>query len=415
MLDELDNYSFEPGAARDFPDQIKDEIAHGVADLRRIRQMRVRFLVRAPERQLHRRAVTAEDAIERDQSVWHLATHSTRDPIPTLMSSIESAPTAALATSAVLALSKVAHRDPARVISFLRHHALDADVEVAEWARLVANELRSNLDGDLTSLLEPCSERAFVYEPGRTFDATMPLVFVCHAYTKLGPTTWHTLISPHWFARVFGDAKALVRQETFHERLVLEKTVPDLHPDGSPHYEHFPFSGTTTAATAGVYRHNYWAELYRPFYPSGKTERVTPDAPAVRGIPMTFHRAAMTVCPRRYWVDAAPIPESVRGIFFGYGHVDPRTLMVNRLDIGSGEFQLCPKRNPATGKPANTYFFGTFYGKLRDVDGDGKLDVNTLPVHCDKDGRLDYAGDGSMLPDPVQPLDWTGSPVAAQL
>ena len=81
-------------------------------------------------------------------------------------------------------------------------------------------------------------------------------------------------------------------------------------------------------------------------------------------------------------------------LFFGYGHIDPRMIMANGFTIRVGDFQLSSKTNPATGGAANTYFYGTFFGKLSDWDGDGRLDVNTRPVHCDAAGNLDYLGMG---------------------
>jgi hypothetical protein len=106
-------------------------------------------------------------------------------------------------------------------------------------------------------------------------------------------------------------------------------------------------------------------------------------------------------------VNGKPIPESVRGIYYGYGHIKPSVLMERGLRMKVGDFQLCARTNPETGKRANTYFYGTFFGKMSDWDGDGKLDVNTRPVHCDESGRLDYLGDGTFAPDPVRPDDWT--------
>ncbi len=75
--------------------------------------------------------------------------------------------------------------------------------------------------------------------------------------------------------------------------------------------------------------------------------------------------------------------------------------------MGPGNFQLTPKIHPVSGKESNTRFYGTFYGKIDDFDGDGKLDMNTRPPHCTVDGRLDYLGDGTLAKDPVRPGDWT--------
>jgi hypothetical protein len=156
-----------------------------------------------------------------------------------------------------------------------------------------------------------------------------------------------------------------------------------------------------------VYKHNYWASLHRPFYTSGRTEVVLDNRPVLQRVAMSFCRVAVTATPERYGtVGQRPVPESVRGIFFGYGHVEPQILVKNRLSLRAGEFQLSSRHNPQTGELANTYFHGTFFGKLQDLRGDGRLDVNTVPVHCDTAGRLDYSGDGSYAKDPARPDDW---------
>jgi hypothetical protein len=73
--------------------------------------------------------------------------------------------------------------------------------------------------------------------------------------------------------------------------------------------------------------------------------------------------------------------------------------------MGPGNFQLTPKVHPITGRNSQ-------YALLWDVltesstttDQDGKLDLNTRPVHCTEDGRLDYRGDGTLAkgPDPSE-------------
>jgi hypothetical protein len=355
------------------------------------------------------RAIHADVALERDQSVWGLVADYADSCAATLISSIEQAPTERLQISGLLALQKVAHLDADRVAGFLAELASDKErVQLAEWARLHLNDLQVALGKAPFDILgEPVSSREFVYEPGRRFDTTMPLIFHCHAYTKIGPATVHTVVSPEWFRIIFGDAMALVRQQTYTTNLVLEKDVHGLHEDGSSHFEHFPFQGTTEELAPSVFKHNYWAQLSRPFYTSGRTEVVKDTKPVIRAMPMTFCRVACTFAPKRYWVNGKPIPESVRGIYYGYGHIKPSVLMERGLRMKVGDFQLCARTNPETGKRANTYFYGTFFGKMSDWDGDGKLDVNTRPVHCDESGRLDYLGDGTFAPDPVRPDDWT--------
>ena len=74
--------------------------------------------------------------------------------------------------------------------------------------------------------------------------------------------------------------------------------------------------------------------------------------------------------------------------------------------IGVGDFQIAPAINPATNRPSNTVYYGTFWGKLTDTDESGRLVTNKRDVHCDSSGKLDYHGDGAHAPDPIRPTDW---------
>lgn len=311
--------------------------------------------------------------------------------------------------SALIALRKLLDRAPARVEAFLVRLASGriGDEDLAEWARISLQEIALLRGGNPAEVLaEAASTRPVRYRPGRVFDITMPLFFECRAITQLGRLEIETQISPLWFTEIFGDAMAMIRAQTFANRLVLEKEVSGLHPDGTPHYEHFPFFGETTEMGASVHRHNYWASVHRPFYASGKVEEVSERHPVHRDNPMTFFRLARTFTHARYAVEGAPMPESVRGIFFGFGHAEPELLIKKAGNLGVGDFQISPRTNPHTGEPANTIFFGTFFGKLQGLPETGEIALNERAVHCDAEGRLDYRGDGTMAPDPIRPDDW---------
>jgi hypothetical protein len=410
MVADIASYDFDEESVRDYDKSIKDEILSAIVDLRSMKVISKRPIWRLHNRRLENLATNSDDPIERDQAVWNLTLARGAECIPVLCRSIVAAPTQALAISGLLALQKVAHFDPTQVIDFLEELASGTDIELGEWAKLHLLEMAATLPGGTHRLQEPCSDREFRYEKGKVFDVTMPLNFHCHAFTKIGHTTLHTVISPAWFSVVFGHAMACLRHETYTTHLVLEKLVEGLHPDGSPHFEHFPFSGTTRERDQGVFEHNYWAELFRPYYTSGRTEEVSEKFPVIREVPMSFCRCACTFCPKKYYINRQPVPESVRGLFFGYGHIEPKVLLKRGLNLRAGDFQLSSKINPATGRPANTYFYGTFFGKMSDWDGDGFLDVNSQPTHCNASGQLDYLGDGSMQADPICPYDWLGKP-----
>lgn len=407
LLAGLSDYSFDRSSIAHYDKPILDEIAHGVRDLRSfLSQKNGRFTT--PFSRTKGKAINSDDAIIRDQAVWGLASGNDVD-INTLITSIEKAPTEELAISGLLAIQKVAQLDLDRVLAFLNEVAGEkgAHINLAEWASLIRAEIQACEYGDLEKLKDPISQREAIHLEGKTFDLTMPLIFQCNACTAIGGVRRHTTISPTWFKQIFGDAMACISTETFRSKLILEKKVSNLHEDGSPHYEHFPFGGTTQQLSSNLHLHNYWSQIYRPFYTSGRVEVVTDRHHVIHNVPMTFCRLAITAAYDKYAVNGVAMPESVRGIFFGYGHISPKTVLLRGLKMRPGDFQISSRQNPETGKRANTYFYGTFFGKLSDTNSDGKLTLNARPVHCDSKGKLDYSGKGLMDKDPVRPDDWS--------
>jgi hypothetical protein len=407
LHDDLERAAFQADVYPGFPPEVLDQIREGLADFTTIRATTSSRFRLSPIARIRSLISSQDDAVERDRLVWEALDRSTRAGPVVFEHAFGAAETTKERVSALLAMHHASHRDAQRATSFLEEISEGHDVEVAEWATMLLQESVATATGDAGRLAEPVSTREFVHRPDRRFDLTMPLLFSGVAYTRIGGVTKKTVLSPLWFERVLGEAMVCLRADTYRTQLVLEKRVGGLHADGSPHYEIFPFAGTTEDRAPGVYLHRYWANLRRPYYPSGRTEQIDRGEAVVTGMPMTFARIAETSAPRRYWLDGQPLAETVRGQFFGYGHIEPGTLLKNRLAMGPGNFQLTPKIHPVSGKPSNTRFYGTFYGKIDDFDGDGRLDMNARPPHCLADGRLDYLGDGTLARDPVRPDDWT--------
>lgn len=347
--------------------------------------------------------------IKADQEIWAQVRKDKPD-VDMVVSRIRAMEPGRGRVSAFLALRKMIEKAPEKVREAIDALATDpalADTDLREWARISQQEIKIMNGVDPAEVLrESASDREVVFHKDRVFDTTMPLFFECRAVTKIGLVEIETQISPMWFTEIFGDAMALVNSETFHTNLVLEKQVEGLHPDGSQHFEHFPFTGETTGDGSGAFQHNYWASVKRPFYASGKVEQVTDNQPVYVDQSMSFARFAHTFTHARYDVGGQPMPESVRGVFFGFGHADPMLLVRKAGNLGVGDFQISPRINPHTGEKANTVFFGTFFGKLQGDEDSGQIHMNKRSVHCDKDGRLDYLGDGTMAPDSFRPDDW---------
>jgi hypothetical protein len=311
-----------------------------------------------------------------------------------------------LKRSLLLEIFRATNKYPQEIIEFLEWSSENSTVELQEWSNLFLQEIASNATNNIKLLSEPVSNRDFIYHPNLEFDVTMPLMFSGIAYTKIGFITKSIPIPPLVFESIIGKAMALVRDDTFEEKMVLQKTMYGIHPDGSTHYEIFPFLGTTQTLDDNVYKHNYRTEVSRPFYPSGMTEYVGQGEHVIRGVKLSFDRVGMTTTPEKYKVDGKRLVETVRGTFFGFGDINLANAILKGFKIDNGNFQLTPKNNPYTNKPANTVFKGIFYGKLIDHNNDNKLDVNTIPINCDKDGKLDYLGDKTYQKDPFRPDDW---------
>lgn len=403
---EIEALAFHTKDYRGFPQAVLDQIRDGIPDFVAIRSVPAsRFRLPSVSRLLS--LLPGEPApVERDRLVWESLDRAVSVKPQQLERAFVAATSLKERVSAMLAIHHAAHKSPQQAVGFFEELSDGDDVEIAEWARMLLLEMVATATDDPSRLEEPVSSRDVVYLENRPFDLTMPLLFSGFAYTRIGGITKKTVLSPLWFERVLGEAMVCLKIGTFQTNIVLEKKVSDLHPDGTPHYELFPFAGSTQNRSERVFLHRYWANLERPYYSSGRTELIGQGDHVVNGVQMSFARVAETTAPQRYWRDGKPLAETVRGQFFGYGHIEPKTLLENRLAMGPGNFQLTPRTHPITGRDSNTRFYGTFYGKLDDYDQDGKLDMNTRPVHCTENGRLDYLGDGTLARDPVRPNDW---------
>ena len=403
---DLESFAFRNIDYEGFPASVLKEIQEGIPDFVRARSIPASRFKLPSIKKLLSAFVVETDAVERDRYVWESLDRSEKLKSKSLEAAFVAAGSAKERVSVLLAMHHSAHKSPEDVIGFFEELSTTSEVEIAEWARMLLLELVATATNNPSRLEEAVSQRDFVYLKDKPFDLTMPLLFSGVAYTKIAGVTKKTLLSPLWFEQVLGEAMVCLKMDSYKTNIVLEKKVSGLHPDGSPHYELFPFAGNTEQRSDKVFLHRYWANLARPYYSSGRTELVGQGDHVVSGVPMSFARVAETTAPERYWQNGKPLAETVRGQFFGYGHIEPQTLLKNRFAMGPGNFQLTPKLHPITGNESNTQFFGTFYGKLDDYDQDGKLDMNTRPTHCTIDGQLDYWGDGKLAKDPMRPSDW---------
>ncbi|MEM9555985.1 MAG: PBS lyase [Acidobacteriota bacterium] len=290
----------------------------------------------------------------------------------------------------------------AETVTRLSGYFSDDDPEVAEWSRLLVEELTGEVQN--WSL----GRRAEVHED-RTFDQTLPLLIAGQTLItvpQLGRIK--VTLSPLWFEQILGRVMACTNRATFDSTLVIEKALDDLHPDGSTHYEVFLFKGISYELEPNkLFEHHYESVQTRPFYPSGTVE-VGKSIPVA--VPLA--RVAGTsidnpIDPRACIGEGARADRmrdqgwvtTVRGRYSGWASVNLDTVLETNF-VPPGAVQLSNPTHPVAGPMTNAVLFGTFRGKISDHTGTGALDINTIPCHGTVDGEHDLHCDGAAVQDP---------------
>lgn len=343
----------------------------------------------------------SSSALERERAYWEYLDRKGPDSIDLLA---EVARTDADPGNRVSALWCIQKSGCPEAEAVLERSFRDDEPEVAEWAVLLAMEIRR------VAVFEPRVKRRIAVDDSNPFDQTLPLLISGHAVTRVEGMGWvRVTLSPKWFESIMGRVMACTRVATFASDLVIEKRIRDYHADGSNHYETFLFRGVTFDLEPGIRLHEYTAEARHTFYPSGKVEDVS-EAP-LEDVIVAAHRQGRTATIS---LEHRPqVVQSVRGRYSGYAYVDTRRvarqLMAGQVPIlGPGEVQLSNPHHPVAGPLTNTLLYGTFKGKLSDLDGDGMIDVNTERCHATTDGLLDRDLDGVPDADPFDELRCLG-------
>lgn len=283
-----------------------------------------------------------------------------------------------------------------RAIAILRQFIRDDDVEVREWAEMLLMESERTPLPEVTS--RPTKRNA-----GNVFDQTLPLVISGFARTYIPGLGWvQVTLSPKWFELILGRVMACTRDDTFERALVIEKRLKGFHPDNTDHYEIFKFRGFSHSLDAQTMHHQYESFTNHTFYPSGLVEDESKGA--VDDMFVTLARVAATIRVPDLSNPNRDVVHSVRGRYMGWAYVDLARVVASGMTVGAGEAQLSSLHHRKFGHLTNTFLFGSFKGKLSDLDGDGVLDVNTEVCHGNLDGDLDYFADGSGRGDPYDPF-----------
>jgi hypothetical protein len=317
---------------------------------------------------------------------------------------------------------------------------LERDLTVRNWVSLLSWEL----GGERTPVYSPTDVKFFADRP---FDQTIPLeISGCARVVVPGMGIVRAVLSPLWFEQLLGRVLACTNTHTRDQELVVEKELHGLHADGSAHYEIFKFIGVTERISARTAKHHYESISPRTFYPGGRTEDPTPILDPVPNVGVMLTRIAITeisdtvnippkeempaVLPPAQRIPGGPqtwqpparpnlpsLPpvgiggvtpfhamaiDSVRGRFFGHAYVNIERVLKGE-PLGPGDVQLSTPHDPRVAHCSNAFLFGTFKGVLSDVDGDGRLDLNTVPCHALANGQLDYRLSGTPNADPFDP------------
>lgn len=279
----------------------------------------------------------------------------------------------------------------------------DDHPEVQDWARLLIREITGQRDAN-----EP--RRTARFDNRNPFDQTLPLSIAGHARTLVPGFGWvQAILSPMWFESIMGRVMACTCASTFDSDLIIEKRIKEFHPDGTDHYEIYRFRGFTFSPAPKITHHIYEGISTHTFFPCGKVEAPEESNP-IGNVTVAAARVARAVRvmqplqieeeTERTVMLAGKTVESVRGRYMGSAYVSIQRLLEQNMSIGAGEVQLTDLHHPVVGPMTNTFLWGTFKGKLSDLNGDGYLDINTESTHATLKGELDYQLVGSANSDP---------------
>lgn len=340
-------------------------------------------------------ALSGSDPVERERAVWEYCYREYCGALPFLQECFIHEPDASVRSNMLWLAMKIAG---SQAHSILRLALSDEHREVRDWAKLYLEESTGE---------EFDSEYSYgKFRSGMLFDQTLPLQISGYALMTLPTgTTVRAILSPAWFAALQGRVMACTNRQTFMTDLIIEKCIFGYHPDGTNHYEIYPFSGYSWEVAPGEIQHRYMSNTKRPFYRSGRVEENSFDAiltdTIVSRSALTSSTKIQVFCEGSLETKEMEVVKAVRGQFFGWAHTSLNQFARNQ-GVAPGTVQLVAPTATQHGIPINTYLCGSFRGKISDHDSDGLLDVNTIPCHGDLSGNLDYLADGTYQPDPYE-------------
>lgn len=347
-------------------------------------QIAVRLDMRSNE-ELRQVAFNHTDPVMREQALYEYADRGPSDAIDVLRQAVATDDDRQLRWNALWAIEKIGG---VPAIAALQSFAQDEDPEIAEWANLFISELKT---GDPVF-----DNRPYHYYPDRTFDETIFLLIHCDMYMRLDASNkyWGKMtLSPQALARVFGQGHACPNVDNREHTLVIAKIIDGLYPDGSPHVDNYLFKGFTERTRSDRANFYFESKVKRHFFNSGRIG--DPDG-GVMESEIGFTRRGRWYLDENFQVKNEAAIRYVRGRFHGWAYVNVANVVGKPLEevIVPGNGVLSTLHDPEIGSLTNVYLSGTYKGKLNDWDGDGKIDLNSLPIYATRTGEVDMDMDG---------------------
>jgi hypothetical protein len=276
----------------------------------------------------------------------------------------------------------------ARAQAYLGQLKSPVSIESRQWAELLQHDVKG---GPM-----PAETRAAEYDRASTFDQILPLQIALTVYMPFGDGSFRRfLVSPQQLLRIYGQAHACTRTENRDEQLVIAKL---LELNGSTHVEGFLFQGTTFHPSPDVGVVNFLSRMDRDIYKSGEVRDMSKGRALVVAEVERVARwfAPAMKGPTKELATIKPV-RLVGGQVSGWLYIHPSQMLDDDDNDGNpidaGEAQLSSRVVDDAAVKANAFFTGVFFGKLSDLDGDGKVDLNTLKVMVDRAGFVDLDND----------------------
>lgn len=193
-----------------------------------------------------------------------------------------------------------------------------------------------------------------------------------------GSFTWHSLVAGVIAQRqLVGDLTASVGRETFYDNLVIQKLCADPLGNGLDHVQGYLFQGMSRSIGGNAMAHYYMSRGPQPLYLSG---RIADRSEGVVEVETQLSRTAETFVVTN---DDVPYPyvQSVRGLFYGPSRMN--TIVVDQPDAPFDNLLQIVKEPFANG-----WFYGEFRSVPVDVDGDGIVEINGMPMYTDLLGNV---------------------------